>query len=1113
MNRADPLQLWYYRSTAGVLPDGLPVDRAPWTAIGGGGTLAGGDGVTIHGTAARKGYEASVDRSLVPDRVEVQARFAGSTNAPTWAPGTPGHVLWIDDGLRALGVAIGPQLAVVNPVTGAALAQIAAENLPGGWTIAQHYHLFKVGSAFWELRVGGRLVFQLPYGAGADSSRSVATVGWGWQDPTALADGSGVWDEIEVGINEALPPQWQVDRARNTLPVLLQQEWTDRNEAILRATIGLAAASRDRMNRVLEEFAGAVATVQAGDFDGTQDPTIDGWAVDGTGTVTIERERIRIDTSTDPTYARWDFDPPTNLEAVYRAAARFNLRDWDTTATTGRAGPFVSIRDGAHQISAVLLQDQANREAVGWILVDGDLSSALGNTGDVFYRVATDQDSYVELYVIGQERVALFVDGDLVEDVPYSRFTEAASEYDVRIGRDGSATISAVVDLADGLASLSYGDTGFRPLFLRRVAERLLFAGGLERNDQLDTWMKHRPGVFEARGTDRVASEIRRIACDDDADVITQRQPGSWFLGVTFPGVSPVFLGSTGTVPVTHAEFHALAPNFSIDELTALITRYLLPANVAESRFYASLVTDLVTDTTTTTETTFDVVSPLGFRVGDLVTLRGGLTGTMLTLDYEGTDPLAADLMLVSTFNGPIWADWFTSTDGEAADEISGLFILPGLLGDRLATITSGNAVKVSSNDLDEDIRIEVFGLNGATAVSEVLHVVGTTVTTGTQAFTEVHGTAGDELAQGTITIADAGTSTALYQIAPGAQTSGAYLFDPPLHTEPARMSIVANGATTATLIVAGVERGGVDHLTAQALNGTTPVSPTTVWSSTRALAMGYVSGARQVAFFDAVFADERADYQVVSDNAADTQLVYIFGISTHLEPFLVSGRLTGTTPLVLPSGVRVFHTLGVYLQTAAVGTVTVRQIGEVASTLVATIGASTTAKGVDLRRIATVGQVGGRLDASVVTPRWALVFGYDNDGDFEMDVLELAGTDLVTGSVDWSEVRGICSGNVPTTRTIQLHGKAFRYNDAVAAQVRISDLYDWSVEGPAIDPLDGILAPATNEDATAGTVTLTGTWSHYEQTQITDIADETITTTALADDFATGSRMRLDPP
>lgn len=648
MGRSDDRQLAYWVATRGFLPDADP--RDPWTAVGGGGTLTS-KGVRFVTAAARKGYTRAVTRAVVDERVDVQADFQLTTNNPTWASGASGHILWIDDGQRALGLSIGTTVRLVNPETGSIVYTPPQNDQPGGATQTRGYLFVKDGTSAWEVWVEGKLVARLPYAAAPLGTETVGTVGFGWQDATALSSSSGLWNRVEVGHNLGICPHWKVDRMRSAMPGPLQTRWTDRHEAFLRALLLLQHSTQDQMERLARRFTAMVLPTQRYTFSGEKLPTDEGqgWTLGGdSGSVSVVRQRVRIEPSANPTYAQRLFDTPANTtDPVYYAAARFTARELDSTNNRGRLGPYLQIRDGAQRVGVFLVREPSNPEGVGWLLSDQEPGGELETHGESLYRIDPYTESFVELFVITGDRVILFVDGEIAEEQRYDYFNNPTSARGVRIGREGSASISCSVDIEDAVAALLYGDNAYRVLFARRVAERLLFAAGCERNDRLDAWLRRRHGVFSARGTDRSIYEIRRLACDDEAQLVVTRRPGMWYLGITFPMVTPTFISANGLIPEVVAEYVADAPNFTPAQLQKLIERYILPRSILEARFSARLVAILDDATATVGSTSeFSVEDTTGFAVGDEVTLREETSGTLLSLAYDadaGMTDLAAN--------------------------------------------------------------------------------------------------------------------------------------------------------------------------------------------------------------------------------------------------------------------------------------------------------------------------------------------------------------------------------------------------------------------------------------------------------------------------------------
>ena len=670
---ADRVVTYYDPIEEGVLPDAA---RAPWVVTGAGGVLASDPPIVrVAGATAVSAYSRTHTRKLVTDRVEIQAMFALRSSSPVWD--VSGHVLWIDDGERRLAVAMGTTIHLVDPETGTVLYEIPTALQPGEATRLHWVHLIKRGVERWELAVDGRRVLVWPYVGGAASTAAAAVIGWGWKD--AGGSGEADWGPVETGINMTLPRGPDVERWRASMPAPIQSRWNAKHHAFGRATVAVAHTVEDSMESVANpnygDFTAGAITVESGDLDGTTLPAaVNGWTLAGdTGEFEIVRERIRINESTSPTYAVHTVTEPVVMTPdagrtwTWALQARVRVDRVETTDTRGRAGAFLIIRNGDRQIGAALVHARDNADRFGWILTDSNPSSALGNAVGIFGDVDPYREHLVELFFTG-DRVILFVDGDLIEDAAYDRFTTPTADRAFRWGRDGSSMLRARVDFSDVRYAVSHADLGSRPAFWHRLKERLVFRSGCERNDTLDVWMRHRTQAFEARGTDRVISEIRRVACDDDAELVVKRRPAAWFVNVTYPGVSPVWVDVDQSVAEVTAEFAVDdAPNFTADQLERLVTRYLLPHSALESRFDATPVARLTSASSGGGGgTQFDIAAFDGFAIGDVVEMRGRETGTLLSVTYDSDEGLV-DLLTgqVRDFSGNDRTGQLTGTDAQ----------------------------------------------------------------------------------------------------------------------------------------------------------------------------------------------------------------------------------------------------------------------------------------------------------------------------------------------------------------------------------------------------------------------------------------------------------------
>lgn len=1111
--RFDRQPVTYWTAREGVDP--AEAWRDPWSTIGLGGVVEG-SAIEVTG-ASPAGFRRTRTGSAPRERLELQCMFSGSTSSPLWSSGASGHVIAIDDGERTLGVSIGETLQVLHPETGDILWTLPQDSQPGGWTTRRAYHLVKLGTAWWELYVDGRIVFRLPYRVAALTQFGAVTWSWGWLDATAGATGVGEWDRVETGDGLALPPIWKVDRARSALPAYLAARWSPRHEAMLRASIGIAHQNGDRMVRVGRDAAAGVGAVSTGRLDGSALPsTVDGWEQDGAAP-TIVRGRVRFEPSGDPSLARWVFpDPVEPSEAIYYAAATITLRSVDTVAAaaaSGRAGPIVSIRDGSGRaFSAVVLISEDNADRFRLRLTDGPLGGALESVGEVAFPVAgLDLPHRIELYVVEADRVILVVDGELVEDVDYGSFTGPAADdnrvFDARVGGDD---VGCVVDVEAVEVRQSLADPSLRALFLRRVAERCVFSGGLEGNGRLDVWSRQRWPAFRARGTPRVLSELRRLS-SDETELHSERIPATWYLDVTWPEITPTFLTETGFVANETFEYHAIPPNFTRTTLEALFRRYMLPRSVVENRSAVAITTALTSTTTTSGTTTFDVEDGTEFAAGDPVTLRKATTGTILTLEYDTAPADAADTMDVGVAeDGTVYSQWTASGAG-LGSQIGGTVAKLGLDGDRTNPVTAGGTVEVRGVGATVDVVVEVIGVLSGSAVAERLPCLGTATRAGVQTWTTVHGAICTPEAQDDVEIVDTSSGDVLYTIAAGDRSSGVHLFDPELTTG-ASVMIVADAATTADVVLGGVEDGASNVVDVTALNGTTPVTITPDLSRVRYLAVGYLAAARTITLGGRVQDPGATTIDVVSSSASDVQRVVVVYHDTNGEAQIVEGVLDGTTPVSIDLPTSPHRIAGVVLGSDAVGTVTVSTV-EVDA--IATITAGNRSAGIREYKIGATGPVTLTADADPSSPRYAAVFGLDEDGDLSAELLEV-GTSGAASLTDWSEIQGIACGGVDGGVTLTTSGLAWRFSTWEDCAIDVSERYGWSVTGPADVVFDGVLQSAVLSDVSAGPVAFDGAWSELEDAEVVSVVESggtwTIETSPLELTFDAGDVVRFTP-
>jgi hypothetical protein len=154
-----------------------------------------------------------------------------------------------------------------------------------------------------------------------------------------------------------------------------------------------------------------------------------------------------------------------------------------------------------------------------------------------------------------------------------------------RVAVRRGATLQASIDLEDLEIRRGECDTGRRPLLLLRAAERMIAFGGCERNDRLETWVRNRFGVHAARGTDAgIRVELARIGC---SAVVTHTStiPFGWYLNVSYPQITPVWLNADGEKRLGGYYITPDAPGMTVQQICDWAAEHLLPASTLDSVF------------------------------------------------------------------------------------------------------------------------------------------------------------------------------------------------------------------------------------------------------------------------------------------------------------------------------------------------------------------------------------------------------------------------------------------------------------------------------------------------------------------------------------------------
>ncbi len=206
----------------------------------------------------------------------------------------------------------------------------------------------------------------------------------------------------------------------------------------------------------------------------------------------------------------------------------------------------------------------------------------------------------------------------------------------------------------------------------------------------------------------------------------------------------------------------------------------------------------------------------------------GGLA--MLSLQYTEVPTLGWDTMTAEVLASGVRANATRTEAGLSAS---------------LANAPLNEVVEaVSSSAADVGQIVTVYGLVGGVPTARQITLNGTTVVADTTAFDagSVFGVVLDSVCAGTITVQNPTGSLALYSIAPAALAAGGVRCLGMFAT--GAVSLVADGATTSDVIIAGRNATGQAVLEVVTLNGTTPVAGVaTTWERIDFIALADVAG------------------------------------------------------------------------------------------------------------------------------------------------------------------------------------------------------------------------------------------------------------------------------
>jgi len=644
-------EIHYYHSDSGVLPS---ASTDPWVVNGGGTRTVEDAGVRIVSAGGRASYQKRLfvtDTDASParyaDRFVVQAIVTGIAKFSALTADSP-IGFTIDDGERQLDVRIGDKIEFVNPTTGAIVKEIKTGH---AWLAPTAYRFVKDRSDQWLFYAGRELIGVLAYNLAPVSASTKLRCDWGHISVAGGSTSTAIYQSVEAGLNLDPPREWRVDRAQFNLLSSIQERWTDVARAGLRASVGLYESLSVRMEGAWRLLTAARKTILRFYAKGDLDPTTlnPAWTKNGAGAAhSIVRERLRI--STSPAHAlsyleAAGFDTPSVDEEGYVRATV--MCPTIVADVNGRAGPWLYMSYGDVEMTAMLLEVVAG-ESYGWAITTWSTAGAVTILGETAWRVDPAQPHVVEMQMLGQEWLLLIIDGQVVDRVAYADLTVIALAETASIGMFAS---SGTTDLEDIEAGRRHADLKRRPVFLQNAVERLIFVGGCERNDELETWMVNHHQVQERRGTTRgMIMELRRMTCSQDVFVVSDTEPGDWYLEETYPEVTPIFLEFGGSYFDIYVEFPVGASNFSPQELADLAVRYLVPVSTVELTYRACLAT-MTTGVHVVAGSTFrfPVKASDEFAVGDTVTIRNAANTASDTVVIAAIDVIPNSISLPDT--------------------------------------------------------------------------------------------------------------------------------------------------------------------------------------------------------------------------------------------------------------------------------------------------------------------------------------------------------------------------------------------------------------------------------------------------------------------------------
>lgn len=495
------------------------------------------------------------------------------------------------------------------------------------------------------------------------------------------------------------------------------------------------------------------------------------------------------------------------------------------------------------------------------------------------------------------------------------------------------------------------------------------------------------------------------------------------------PSVDPEIAGGAQEIvfvkvnPATQAVGTLLNANGPVLDITAQdwgVFTNQINIEVATGSTIGKAIT--VTDTSTGLAETFDNIG------------GGGAFSLLYTPGTDGALTMVASLSAA----GELAANFEVLGTGLAAEYSGSKSGIVGLDSQKLADITAGSTVTVASDNIaDTTQNVIVYGIDSVSglAVSESLALNGTTPVAGVTTWAEVHGVWMDAIATGVVSLSDTGAAANLYQVPAGADSQGLYLFGAfqVVEVDDSVLTLVGSAGTVQNALLYGRDAAGTPTSEIVALNGTTPVASTTVWSEISVVTLGYVEAAVSLTLSGLIW-NEGDTAAVVSNSAADTtQSVTIYGLDNAGSPQTEVLALNGVTPVV---GAATWSEIyGAVLSAATAGTVVeVRGSTEDVVALRWNGAAVLTAGIRPVDNVAVSGTQVTVTDDSV-SPRGMLLIGLDAANMPQVELVTPAGGTVTTAN-SWSEITGMALSHMEAPVTVTVAGEAFELTPGTHATV-----------------------------------------------------------------------------